>query len=159
MRATNAEAPCEISRPVLEQASQSSRALNCCRCVSRSPVCMPNPGLSRECEELSQHKLLAAKGFFSALPRFLLFPGNRGAQKYLEISQPWTAVIENVTGFAMACGTGLLARGVAAQRTPTPNPQLLVASHMWSRVDHACKISESKFTIVASGKCSALSVA
>ena len=42
--------------------------------------CMPNAGLSRECEELSQHKLLAAKGFFSALPRFLLFPGNRGAQ-------------------------------------------------------------------------------
>ena len=41
---------------------------------------MPNAGLSRECEELSQHKLLAAKGFFSALPRFLLFPGNRGAQ-------------------------------------------------------------------------------
>ena len=41
---------------------------------------MPNAGLSRGCEELSQHKLLAAKGFFSALPRFLLFPGNRGAQ-------------------------------------------------------------------------------
>ena len=39
------------------------------------------PGLSRECEELSQHKLLAAKGFFSALPRLLLFPGNRGAQR------------------------------------------------------------------------------
>ena len=41
---------------------------------------MPNAGFSRECEEFSQHKLLAAKGFFSALPRFLLFPGNRGAQ-------------------------------------------------------------------------------
>ena len=41
---------------------------------------MPNSGLSRECEELSQHKLLATKDFFSALPRFLLFPGNRGAQ-------------------------------------------------------------------------------
>ena len=42
---------------------------------------MPNAGLSRECEELSQHKLLAAKVFFSALPRLLLFPGNRGAQR------------------------------------------------------------------------------
>ena len=47
---------------------------------------MPNAGLSRECEELSQHKLLAAKGFFSALPRFLLFPGNRGAQIFLSLT-------------------------------------------------------------------------
>ena len=47
---------------------------------------MPNAGLSRECEDLSQHKLLATKGFFSALPRFLLFPGNRGAQCHTSIS-------------------------------------------------------------------------
>ena len=39
---------------------------------------MPNG--SREHEELSQHKLLTKRFFFSALPRFLLFPGNRGAQ-------------------------------------------------------------------------------
>ena len=50
--------------------------------------CMPNAGLSRECEELSQHKLPAAKGFFSALPRFFLFPGNRGAQLTLEKQGP-----------------------------------------------------------------------
>ena len=37
------------------------------------------------CEEASQQKRVATKGFFSALPRFLLFPGNRGAQKIEEI--------------------------------------------------------------------------
>ena len=44
---------------------------------------MPKAGRSRECEDLSQHKLPAAKRFFSALPRFLLFPGNWGDQNIL----------------------------------------------------------------------------
>ena len=39
---------------------------------------MPNAGLSRECEPLSQHKLPAAKSLVSALPWFLLFPGSSG---------------------------------------------------------------------------------
>ena len=41
----------------------------------------PTLGFLGESEEVSQQKKLAAKGFLSALPRFLLFPGNRGAQK------------------------------------------------------------------------------
>ena len=70
MRATSAEAPCEISRPVLEQASQSSRALHCCRCVSRSPVACPTldfPGSVKNCHNINY---LPQKDFS------VLFPGS-----------------------------------------------------------------------------------
>ena len=70
MRATSAEAPCEISKPVLEQASRSSRALNCCRCVSRSPVACPTldfPGSVKNCHNINY---LPQKVFS------VLFPGS-----------------------------------------------------------------------------------
>ena len=54
---------------------------------------MPNAGPSRECEEWSQHKLVDAKGVFSALPRFLLFPGNRGAQLWEPLFHAPTCII------------------------------------------------------------------
>ena len=89
MRATSAEAPCEISRPVLEQAPQSSRALNCCRCVSRSPVACPTldfPESVKNCHNIND---LPQKVFS------VLFPGCSsspviGAPKkaYLQSSLP-----------------------------------------------------------------------
>ena len=72
---------------------------------------MPNAGLSRECEELSQHKLLAAKGFFSALPRFHLFPGNRGAQQEIKVVIAIVIVIpKNLMAPLNVMSSGFLSR-------------------------------------------------
>ena len=70
MRAANAEMPCGISKPVLEQASQSSRALNCPRCISRRPVAWPTldfPGSAKNCHSTNY----LPQKVFSAL-----FPGS-----------------------------------------------------------------------------------
>ena len=60
----------KISRPVLEQASQSSRALNCCRCVSRSPVACPTLDFLGSVKNCHNTNYLSQKVFS------VLFPGS-----------------------------------------------------------------------------------
>ena len=74
MRATNAEAPCEISKPVLEQASQSSRALKGPRCVSRRPAACPPLDLPGHMKTCHSANYLTQKVFS------VLFPGSFSSQ-------------------------------------------------------------------------------